>query len=137
MLKADVQSRIRVGNGRIVKLRIGVPRNHIDMLCHFKIVQIAVSAHQIGGNRNIRRIGAKHRRFVIDKIAGIPRRKAHPIEIQAMNTNLAERTGRIDLVKIVKGMTPKRCPPLMVELTYVVMVFSRKNERNFCLHFSQ
>ena len=50
-----------------------------------------------------------------------------------MDTVFAERAGRIDLVKIVKGMAPERRPPFVVELTYVIMVFFTQERAEFLL----
>ncbi|TWM26422.1 hypothetical protein CHCC14821_2139 [Bacillus paralicheniformis] len=95
--------------------RIRIPRDDIKQVGELPIIQSGVCSHKI---RRHGQVGVKRTdmgNFMPAKINRLIRDKTLPVQIQTVNSILAVRSRRLDLVPICIGVAPKRCPPCMIK----------------------
>ena len=110
----------------IVKRGVGVPGDHIQLLCHGMIVQSAVERHKVRGYGDRRRFFPQERDLGFHVVRHVVCGEPLPFQIQSHNAVFAVLVGRLYLGEIVVGMAPEGRPPCVVQLGDIVVKFVRK-----------
>ena len=99
-----------------------IPRNEVELLCEFLIIDAVIHLHKIGCDGNVGSYFAKRRNFVFVERNMAIGNKSVPAELHCGNMVFASVFWGIDLTPIGHSVAPETVPPAFVKLFKVIMI---------------
>ena len=98
--------------GALVVLRVGVPRDEVDLAGDARVVEAVVEGHEVRRDRRVRRVRTDGLGLPADEVGGDVGDEAPPVDDEAVEA----RVDALDLVPVRVAVRPEAGPPGVVEL---------------------